>query len=180
METIAGVPVREYHRRYYYKRRADLIAYLGDSCAWCGTKDDLQFDHIDPDQKSFNIGENMTVNNPATRTELDKCQLLCRDCHIEKTRAEQLEIGFRHGQVYAWMKRHCRCDLCESAKREWYDERNARRREEYQHSSRGPRKRYGRVVDHGDPLCYTRGCRCDLCRAANSRRERERKAAKAA
>lgn len=33
-----------------------------------------------------------------------------------------------HGTMYGWMKRKCTCDICETAKRKWYDERNAKRR----------------------------------------------------
>lgn len=37
-----------------------------------------------------------------------------------------------------------------------------------------PRPRLGPDPDHGLPL-YRRGCRCDECRAANARRQRERR-----
>ena len=169
MQTIAGLTVREYHRRYYYKRRQKLIDILGDRCEWCGTSDNLQFDHVDPDLKEFDISENLTASNGRVRRELAKCQLLCRDCHMEKTRCEQLEIGFRHATMYAWMKRRCPCELCQVAKREWYDERNAKRRTV--DGARGP---YGRPSSHGELLHYRRGCRCDQCRAANAADARKR------
>lgn len=162
MPIVDRISYRDYHRNYYYKRRAALIAYLGDSCVWCGTKDDLQFDHIDPDLKSFDISSNMTANNPAVRAELDKCQLLCRGCHLEKTRQEHLEIGFRHGHMYAWMKRGCRCELCVAAREEYNAKRRADRR------SSAKRGVYGRPANHGEILMYRRGCKCELCRKANA------------
>lgn len=168
MSTIAGLSSTEYHRRYYYKRRAKLIALLGDSCVWCGSADDLQFDHIDPAQKSFDISNNMTASNPAVQAEIAKCQLLCRDCHIEKTRQAALDAGFTHGSWYGWMRKKCPCDLCEQHKRNFYEIRNAERR------ANDGRGAYKRPAGHGEAITYTRGCRCQPCRTANSTRERER------
>lgn len=171
--TIAGLTPREYHRRYYYKRRAKLIALLGDRCEWCGTKDDLQFDHIDPAEKWFNISENMTANNRVVRAELAKCQLLCRECHIEKTAAERIEAGFTHGTTYAWRNLNCRCEICVVAR----DEYNAQRREKRR---TGARRAYGRPSTHGEHLHYRRGCRCDECRVANTAHQRKLREKKAA
>lgn len=176
MGTIAGLSSTEYHRRYYYKRRAKLIALLGDSCVWCGSEDDLQFDHIDPAQKSFNISHNMTASNPAVRAEVAKCQLLCRDCHIEKTRQAALEAGFTHGSWYGWMHKRCTCEECHASRRAFHDARNAQRRGAGA-TTRGP---YGRETTHGEQLHYKRGCRCVECRAANAAYVRELMARKAA
>ena len=163
MQMIAGLTSTEYHRRYYHRRRAALIALLGDSCVWCGTDSDLQFDHIDPDQKSFDISDNMTASNPVVVAEIMKCQLLCKSCHLEKSRQAALEIGFVHGGVYGWMKRKCECDMCVRAKREWQDKRNAARR-----SVGSGRAEYGRPAEHGEILMYRRGCKCLDCKAANA------------
>lgn len=167
-----------YHREYYRnKRRPEMIAYLGDSCVECGSKARLEFDHIDPALKSFDIKNNMTLSNERVRAELDKCQLLCRDCHIEKTRNENLSKGFTHGTRYAWLKVHCDCEICATAKRTWYDDRNAKRRAEY---SRMERKPGGRGIYNMSPAqCgevkkYKQGCRCTECKAANATAERER------
>lgn len=123
-----------YHRLYYYKRRQAIIDYLGGECVECGRKDDLQVDHIDPQQKSFNISRNVTLSNPAVRAELDKCQLLCRPHHEAKTADEN--TGFTHGSIYGWMTKKCTCAECTLAKWEWHDTRNAKRRK----TLRGPYK----------------------------------------
>lgn len=115
-----------YHREYYHTRRAKLIAYLGDSCVHCGSEESLEFDHVEPDLKSFNINENMTLNNAEVRAELDKCQLLCNPCHRRKSAAEN--SGWTHGGWYGWMKKKCDCVECSLAKRAYYDKRNAARR----------------------------------------------------
>ena len=166
----------EYHRLYYYKRRAKMIAYLGVACAHCGSTDQLEFDHIDPALKSFDINENMTLNNPEVRAELDKCQLLCRPCHEAKTAAEHRAAGFTHGSIYGFMKVRCDCDECGAAKRAWNDERNARRRVASGEARRLP---YGRSASHGEILMYRRGCKCVECKAANAAYARELKARKA-
>lgn len=158
------VDFTEYHREYYYPRRARLIAYLGDSCAYCGSGDSLEFDHIDPDEKSFNIASNLTLSNEDVRAELDKCQLLCGPCHRLKSAQENSDRqGVTHGGWYAWQTKKCACADCAAAKRSFYDRRNAARRSGA--SARGP---YGRPASCGEYVSYKRGCRCDRCRAANT------------
>lgn len=163
----------EYHRNYYYLRRQRLIDYLGGKCVRCGRTDTLEFDHIDRSKKSFDIRDNLTLN-PKVRAELDKCQLLCHDHHLEKTVREHLAAGFAHGTLYGWMKRHCPCDECETAKRTWYDARNERRRNEARANGATARAPYKTPAEHGEIRRYYRGCRCDKCRAANTARARAR------
>lgn len=115
---------KEYHKEYYQKRRQAIFDYLGNKCVVCGATEDLEVDHIDPNKKSFNITSKMSVKN--NKAELDKCQLLCKKHHLEKT-LEQRPV-FNHGTIYAWMRKKCNCEACASAKRTWYDERNAKRR----------------------------------------------------
>lgn len=116
-----------YHRNYYREtRRPKAVAVLGDCCQRCGSKDNLEFDHIDRVLKSFDISDNLTPSNAAVEAELQKCQLLCTDCHRKKT-AEENE-GFTHGTMYGWMKKKCSCADCEAAKRAHNDARNAARR----------------------------------------------------
>lgn len=114
-----------YHREYWHKRRAKLIAYLGDCCVKCGSKENLEIDHIDPSQKSFHISQRASLT-PRTMKELDKCQLLCENCHWAKTAQER--SGFSHGKQYAWQRLKCQCAQCLKAKWEWHDKRNAKRR----------------------------------------------------
>ena len=53
------------------KRKATMIKMLGGKCVDCGTTENLQFDHIDPSKKSFNIS---CVLSERMLTELEKCQ----------------------------------------------------------------------------------------------------------
>ena len=64
--------------------------YLGNICWCCGATENLQFDHIDPKTKSFNI--NAQDSWEKLIPELDKCQLLCPPCHLKKTLTIDLPI----------------------------------------------------------------------------------------
>lgn len=170
--TIRDYCTTCYNRLYYSEvRRPKMIALLGDACVKCGSVDDLHFDHIDPALKSFNIKSNMSPNNPEVRAELAKCQLLCRSCHEAKTAREN--SGFRHGTLYGWMKKRCRCGSCEKARRDFNQARNTTRR-----GQNGSRGEYGRPSTHGEQLHYRRGCRCAECRAANTAYARQLQAAR--
>ena len=69
------------------ERRQYLEEYLGGKCVRCGTTERLEFDHIKPENKSYTIACNITsFSLEELILEVDKCQLLCRPCHIEKSR----------------------------------------------------------------------------------------------
>lgn len=81
---------REYMRKYvtarYHKRRAALIKRLGGKCVLCGSKTDLEFDHIDAQSKSFSICEKLAgLAEDKLEVELEKCRLLCWPCHNKKS-----------------------------------------------------------------------------------------------
>ena len=153
---------RCYNRRYYHEvRRKSVYEYIGGKCAVCGSTDRLEVDHIDPEQKSFEISRNLTLDD-RLKQELDKCQLLCADHHMAKTISDR--PPFTHGTIYGFMKVKCHCSECEARKRVWYDERNERRRSQ----SENKKGAYRRPADHGEVLMYRRGCRCDECRKANT------------
>jgi len=67
------------------KRRS--IEYLGNECTECGySRCDaaLEFHHTDPSQKDFSISNaGNTRSWQRVREELDKCILLCANCHRE-------------------------------------------------------------------------------------------------
>ena len=76
----------------HHKRKNILIEMLGGKCVDCGTTKNLQFDHIDPSKKSFNIS---CVLSERTLKELEKCELRCGNCHLEKTKNDWI-----NGHVY--------------------------------------------------------------------------------
>lgn len=72
-------------RRQVVRQKA--IAYKGGSCRLCGYKKStsaLVFHHINPKTKSFGISaRGLTRAWKYVQKELDKCVLLCANCHAE-------------------------------------------------------------------------------------------------
>lgn len=71
-------------RRFYSKEKA--IKYKGSKCQKCGYDKcmrSMAFHHIDPKDKKFNISGNHTRSWNEVTKELDKCILLCHNCHCE-------------------------------------------------------------------------------------------------
>lgn len=68
--------------------REILIEKLGGKCVECGSAKALEFDHIDPSTKSFNIAAGYTKPKEVLLAEVAKCQLLCNKCHIEKSKKD--------------------------------------------------------------------------------------------
>ena len=63
------------------------VEYKGGECEVCGYKkcvNALEFHHVDPNEKEFGVGENgYTRSIEAIKKELDKCILVCSNCHRE-------------------------------------------------------------------------------------------------
>jgi hypothetical protein len=101
--------MREYLANRYRERRELLILEMGGKCVKCAKTSDLEFDHIDPENKSFPISKRLTsASMDVIRAESLKCQLLCVPCHKEKT-IKASSVG--HGGGKTGM-RNCRCTLC--------------------------------------------------------------------
>lgn len=76
---------KTYHQSRYATRIAEMVKYLGGKCVECGTINRLEFDHIDPSTKEFSITRKWNRKWSILEPELKKCQLLCYDCHKERT-----------------------------------------------------------------------------------------------
>lgn len=121
----------EYMRVYilarYHRRRAEAKTYLGGKCQNCGATDDLDFDHIDRNTKVGSIAKIWSVSNERFWVEVEKCQLLCRPCHLAKS----VEYGdtrqWHHGTTTGWYTKKCRCELCAVAHEKHLAARRERR-----------------------------------------------------
>jgi hypothetical protein len=71
--------------------REILIEKLGGKCIECGCTETLEFDHIDPSTKSFNISAGYIKPKEVLLEEVAKCQLLCNKCHIEKSKKDSIK-----------------------------------------------------------------------------------------
>ena len=68
--------------RYYI-----LNILKNSSCIDCSNDNPivLEFDHRDPDSKSYNISEMLDFSTETIQKEIDKCDIRCANCHAIKT-----------------------------------------------------------------------------------------------
>lgn len=72
------------HKRIRANKRAAVV-YMGEKCIDCGISDSnrpeiYDFHHLNPKIKEFNISKTSKSLNKIKK-ELDKCILLCSNCH---------------------------------------------------------------------------------------------------
>lgn len=91
------------------KRKEQCIEYMGGSCSECGyskcTKA-LTFHHLDPLTKSFSISEKIDAPWNQVAKELDKCVLLCFNCHMEQHCVLDMELLETRGQIRRFICSH--------------------------------------------------------------------------
>lgn len=92
---------KEYYERSYPKqqkkyqrRRYWLDKYTtAKGCSRCGYNENavaLDWDHVDPSQKSFSVGSRVPGAKLTTLfSEIRKCIILCANCHRIKTHEEK-------------------------------------------------------------------------------------------
>ena len=68
--------------------KIQCIDYMGGECSKCGYSrhpSALEFHHLDPSQKEFGISRvRLNKMNAEVKKELDKCTILCSNCHKEE------------------------------------------------------------------------------------------------
>ena len=82
----SNVAFRQFIR--YIKRKLEFIELKGGKCEKCGYNENLsalEFHHIDSTTKKFNLNGRILANGryEDLLEELDKCMLLCSNCHKE-------------------------------------------------------------------------------------------------
>lgn len=73
------------NRRFLLKKKC--LEYLGGKCSKCGyakCSGALHFHRKNPDEKEFMISESHCLKWERIKIELDKCVLLCANCHCEE------------------------------------------------------------------------------------------------
>jgi 5-methylcytosine-specific restriction endonuclease McrA len=64
-----------------------LLERKGNKCARCGydkCSRALEFHHTNPNEKDFGISTILTRSIASLKEEVDKCELLCANCHAEE------------------------------------------------------------------------------------------------
>ena len=76
-----------YQMRRWTNRKIQAITYKGGQCADCGYANNycaLDFHHTDPTKKVYDWNKLRLRTLKVINEELDKCVLLCRNCHAER------------------------------------------------------------------------------------------------
>ena len=91
-----------YVSQYRRKIKEKALAYKGGKCERCGYNKSnwfLTFHHLDPNEKDFALGKYGHARSwKKVKEELEKCQLLCLNCHGEVH--EQIEYENSNSSVY--------------------------------------------------------------------------------
>ena len=82
-------------KKALYRLRLKTVAveYKGGKCERCGYDKCLRalsFHHRNREDKKFALSRTQKTNLASVKTELDKCDLLCSNCHMEE---EELRSG---------------------------------------------------------------------------------------
>lgn len=73
-------------RKIRSSRKDKCVEYKGGRCSVCGYNrcdSAMEFHHTDANEKDFSIGNSMYLSWHTIKLELDKCILVCANCHRE-------------------------------------------------------------------------------------------------
>jgi len=83
--------MRAYQLAWIKRRRAEWIEEHGP-CARCGSREDMEVDHVDRATKLLPPAKVWSLTKVKRDVELAKCQVLCGPCHRAKTISELRRI----------------------------------------------------------------------------------------
>lgn len=101
-------------------------------CANCGSTNNLEIDHVDKNSKDPRLRRRRSLSSiwswseENRATELAKCQVLCHDCHTEKSYRER---GYQHAQhgTRSMYEKGCRCAQCKRAMADYSAQRRKKK-----------------------------------------------------
>jgi 5-methylcytosine-specific restriction endonuclease McrA len=120
--------MREYMKNRYHNTRDKITDALGGQCARCGSVEGpFHFDHKNKKKKTMRASDLHSVNDEKFNSEINNLQLLCPECHKEKTK-EAWDYATNkptHGTYWMYRKHRCRCPKCVEAyieaQKKWRD-----------------------------------------------------------
>lgn len=82
---------KEWRNKDRIKRKEKIKERLGNECILCGNIKNLEFDHIDHPLKyqQRGVANNWWYSNIKIEETIENIQLLCKNCHKEKSAAER-------------------------------------------------------------------------------------------
>ena len=146
--------MKEYMIKRYHQRRNKAIEFLGGKCVCCETNENLEFDHINRTEKTINIAKLWGIKEQTFWQEIEKCQLLCTECHRNKSIKER---GLKkakgvHGSITNYTHHGCRCKKCTKAQTQRIQNiRKKRSIKENKHC-----KKCNKLLDHRNKTGYCR------------------------
>ena len=96
MKKQRKMKTKQAKRRVFKNREFRKRVRLRYGCRICGYKKShhaLQFDHVDRNNKVRALSEMDSCSREALKREMKKCQILCANCHAEKT---QKDLDYVH------------------------------------------------------------------------------------
>lgn len=78
--------LNQFQMERWKQRKIDAVAYKGGKCIQCGyctNYASLEFHHRNPEEKDYDWNKLRLRSWVSIVQELDKCDLLCRNCHGE-------------------------------------------------------------------------------------------------
>jgi hypothetical protein len=86
---------RANRRRWQLKLKC--VEYLGGECSECGYNkcpEALDFHHVNPEDKDFALSGRLSKSWDVIELELQKCKLLCANCHREEHWQQKQHKGY--------------------------------------------------------------------------------------
>lgn len=107
---------REYQREWKNKRAAKFKKTLGP-CVFCGSLDNIEIHHIDPEKKESH--KIWSWAEDRILAELKQCIPMCHDCHTTFHSLLKRK-PLKHGTLHGYQTYRCRCDDCRKARSDYY------------------------------------------------------------
>jgi hypothetical protein len=83
---IKRIEARQEAQTRRFRTKHAAVSYKGGKCQLCSYNRSLrafEFHHLDPNEKDFNVSDRMFSPWEIIKAELDKCMLVCANCHRE-------------------------------------------------------------------------------------------------
>jgi hypothetical protein len=85
-ETWCKSCKNQYYQNKWKVKKSEMVEYFGGSCNQCGYNKNvaaLHIHHLDPKIKEYNWVDLYSKPSDILKAELEKCILLCANCHAE-------------------------------------------------------------------------------------------------